>query len=369
MKDFIQFLWKYRKPLLKINITVAIASVIISLLLPKWYRSSLTFMIEEGDQSSLLSSLVGTIPLPFAQGLTSPADRYIAILKSRRVLDAVIDRFDLKEVYNSRYMEDAYKSLMNNSAFIDNEDGTVTIECLYKEDPVIAAEMANFFFVKAESVSVALSQERARKFREYMELALEDAYRDLAAAEDSLNAFQNMQDVVDIEEQLKALIEQIAVLEVKKMSLEIERDYLESIHTEGHPEVQSLEKNIEIISDKIRSLKTSSDYSNIPLEQVPDLGMMYLRLYRSIEIKQKVIEFLVPQVEQARIEEQKTSSNLVVLDWAVPFERKAKPKRAYVCIGITLLGFIFSSGYYWARERYGISRQTIREFLEEPQNQ
>ena len=363
MLEFMQFLWKHRRSLIKINLPVAILSVAISLVLPKWYVSSLTFIIEEGDKSSLLSSIMGNIPLPFTQGLATPADKYIAILKSRRVLDEVVDEFDLKELYNKKYIEDVYKVLLNNSGFIDNEDGTVTISCLYKHDPEKAAEMANYFFVVAESVSVELTQERVRRFRQYMESALEDAYKKMAIAEDSLNVFQNSQNVISIEEQLGVLIEQIALLEVQKISLEVQRDYLKSIHTEDNPDVKSLTANIDIISGKIKALKESSDYSNIPFDDVPDLGMTYFRLFRSIEIKQKILEFLVPQVEQARLEEKKTSSNLIVLDWAVPFERKAKPKRAFVCIVITFLSLFLSVGYYWLSEYHGFSREKLKELF------
>lgn len=320
-------------------------------------------MIEENEASSLLSSVVGSLPLPFPAAMTTQADKYIAILRSRRVLDAVIDKFNLRDVYRSKYIEDVYKRLLNNVSFLDNEDGTVTIECLFKNEPETAAEMTNFFFVQAESVNIELSQERARKFREYMEAALEDAYKELTIVEDSLNAFQNEQAVINIEEQVKALVEQITLLESKKISLEVQKEYLESIHSADHPEIKELSNNIEILKNKIKALKESSDYSNIPMEDIPDIGLTYLRLYRNVQIKQKIIEFLVPQVEQAKIEEKKTSSNLVVLDWAVPFERKAKPKRAFVCIEITFLSLFLSIAYYWVREHYGITRERLKELF------
>lgn len=368
MLAVLRFFWKHRRPLLKFNIPVAALALLVSLLLPKWYKSSLTFLIEEGETSSLLASVVGSLPLPLTPGIATPADKYIAILKSRRVLDQVIENFDLKTVYDNKYIEDTYKELLSNSSFTDNEDGTVTIECLYKGDPKKASEMTNFFFEKAEQASTELSQERAKKYREYMEAALKDSYRELSLSEDSLNAYQKRYDVIDLEEQTKAIVEQISLLEVQKLSLEMEKEYLESIHEVAYPQIRTLIKNIEVINGKIASLKDSANYTNIPFNAVPDIGLQYLRLYRDVEIRQKVIEFLVPQVEQAKIEEKRTATNLVVIDWAVPAERKVKPKRALLCIAITFLGIVASTAYLYSKERFGITREKIRELFTQSTN-
>jgi uncharacterized protein involved in exopolysaccharide biosynthesis len=320
-------------------------------------------MIEAGESSALLSSVIGSLPLPAFPGMTTPADKYIAILQSRRVLDAVIEKYDLMNVYEQKYIEDTYKVLLSNTNIIDNEDGSITIECLYKGDPKIAADMANFFFENLEIVSREISQERAAKFRLYMQSALDDAFSNLSVAEDSLNLFQKKFNVIDVEGQTTALIEQIAALEIQKINFELEREFLKSTHGDNHPDVKTRARNIEILLSKIASLKKSSDYSNIPLNDLPDVGMNFFRLYRDVQIRQTVVEFLVPQVEQAKIEEKKTVTDLVVLDRAVPFEKKAKPRRSLVCIALTSLGLLVSGGYFWLRDRHGLTREKLQELF------
>jgi capsule polysaccharide export protein KpsE/RkpR len=190
-------------------------------------------MIESSDTSTMLSSAIGSLPLPIFPGITTPADKYIAILKSRRVLTAVINKFNLREVSKQKYIEDTYQALLSNTDFSDNEYGSVTIKCLYKGDPKTAADMANYFFENLESVSNELSRERARKFREYMQSALERDLASLKSAEDSLNAFQKKTGVINVEDQTKALIEQIATMEVQKINLEMQRGFLQSNHVMG----------------------------------------------------------------------------------------------------------------------------------------
>src|SRR4051794_4623936 len=56
------------------------------------------------SQLGALAGLVGG-----AGGLKSPADQYAGLLKSQTILDAVIKRFGLRQLYGDRYIEDTRK--------------------------------------------------------------------------------------------------------------------------------------------------------------------------------------------------------------------------------------------------------------------
>ena len=64
----------------------------------------------------------------------------------------------------------------------------------------------------------------------------------------------------------------------------------------------------------------------IPLRQAPELGKEYIRLFRDVEIQYKILQFITPLYEQAKVEEQRSTPSVIILDHATVPERKAKPK-------------------------------------------
>jgi uncharacterized protein involved in exopolysaccharide biosynthesis len=65
-----------------------------------------------------------------------------------------------------------------------------------------------------------------------------------------------------------------------------------------------------------------------------------MNLFRDVKVYNKVLEFLIPQLENARIEEIKTASDIQLIDAAIAEDYKAKPKRIAVIFTITFLFFI-----------------------------
>jgi tyrosine-protein kinase Etk/Wzc len=64
----------------------------------------------------------------------------------------------------------------------------------------------------------------------------------------------------------------------------------------------------------------------VPFKQIPDLGAEYIRRFRDVEIQYKILQFITPLYEQAKVEENRQTPSVLVLDRAGPAERKAKPK-------------------------------------------
>jgi uncharacterized protein involved in exopolysaccharide biosynthesis len=64
----------------------------------------------------------------------------------------------------------------------------------------------------------------------------------------------------------------------------------------------------------------------VPFKQAPELAVQYVRLYRDVQIQNKILEFITPLYEQAKVEENRSTPSVVVLDHAGVPERKARPK-------------------------------------------
>ena len=66
--------------------------------------------------------------------------------------------------------------------------------------------------------------------------------------------------------------------------------------------------------------------------------MQYFDLYREVEIQSKLMEIIYPMYEQAKLEEARETPTVLVLDHAVPPEKKARPLRALIVISSFVLG-------------------------------
>jgi tyrosine-protein kinase Etk/Wzc len=81
---------------------------------PPTFTATTKFMPPQQQQSSAASLLAGLGALgglAGAAGIKNPTDQYVAFLKSRSVQDALVDRFKLLERYESKFREDARKTL------------------------------------------------------------------------------------------------------------------------------------------------------------------------------------------------------------------------------------------------------------------
>jgi uncharacterized protein involved in exopolysaccharide biosynthesis len=338
----IKILYKYRKPFIVFNLTVFILSIIIAFLLPKWYRGSITFIVNENDQSSIIASITGNLPLDFLGGSNQKVSQYMNFITSRRILDNLDSLYNLQEVYEIVYRQQFYKALKSNIIIMDNDDNTISVDFYYKDDPVLAAKIANSIYEQLYNLSLELNQDRNKKLSIFLENSYELTIKKIKAAEEKLTNYQVKNQIFDVEIQLEMLIKKIAELEIEKIQLEIEMKYFEKNLSKYDQNVKALKNRIDVIAAKIHELKYSSTISEIALSQMPVKVVKYLELYRDVEILNKVLEFLVPQLENARLQEIKTDANIQLLDKAVPEDYKSKPKRLNIIFAATFLALITS---------------------------
>jgi tyrosine-protein kinase Etk/Wzc len=141
-----------------------IATMIISLLSPKYYKSQ-TVIIASSSEMGGLGAALSSIPLVGALtggGIATPSDKVMVLLNSRTIADMVIKKFDLMRVFNEDrwdtkkgtwkdpekppLMEDTVKFLNKSVVNITNnkKNGSITVSAEWK-DPRLAADIANYY--------------------------------------------------------------------------------------------------------------------------------------------------------------------------------------------------------------------------------
>jgi uncharacterized protein involved in exopolysaccharide biosynthesis len=327
---YMNILWHWRRFLIINVLVVAFITAGVTLLLPVWYKSTASILAPKdagmfgglGMGSSLIKDLAGGALGSFSSG--EGAYNYFAILSSRTVMEKVARKFDLMTVYDvsNSSMEKTLEALAENVAFEEQEDEYITIDVL-DQDPQRAADMANTFVHLLNEISIRLATEEARNNREFIERQLATTREDLRKSEDSLKVYQEQTGTVIAVDPAGGSVSPIAELYALKARKEIELAILRRTASEDNTLVRQLQVELSEINRKV--------------SKFPSMGISSLRLYRDVAIQQKILEFLVPLYEQAKVDEQKDVPVLLVLDHAVPAELKTKPQRGLIVVVITTL--------------------------------
>lgn len=103
---------------------------------------------------------------------------------------------------------------------------------------------------------------------------------------------------------------------------------------------------------QMRQAKDALTNAEMAVDRTPNTSLQYLSAVRNLKYQESVYEILARQFESAKLDEAKDFPLIQVLDRGVPPERKAKPHRAIIVLGVALLAFVLAVAWVLARERY-----------------
>ena len=171
----------------------------ISFFLPRWYLSHTTILPPKNQNvlaglSLTSSSLLRQFnPLRGLSGLGQSPDlySYIAVLKSRPLLESVVEKFNLRALYRvkNNSMTDAVEELRSNVNFKIGEEGTLRID-VADRDPNRAAAMADYLVKLLDENNRELSAREAHGNRVFLEEQVKQTLLDLRKAEADLKEYQ-----------------------------------------------------------------------------------------------------------------------------------------------------------------------------------
>jgi uncharacterized protein involved in exopolysaccharide biosynthesis len=354
--SYLAVLVKYRRFIFFNFIFICFTVGLLSLFLPNWYRAKTTLLPPErgglgiGLSSSLLGefSTLSGLSLPMT---ATPSDVFAAILKSRAVVEPVVQQENLLKVYGVSRMEDGLMEFFSHLQVKVENEGIISID-FEDRNRDRAARVANLLVEELDLVNRTTSTSKAKNARIFIEERLSQTQIKLKAAEDSLKGFQERNKAIVLDEQMKATVQAAAELKAEMTSAEIQMNVLGKNMSPDHPQIQQLKSRINEIRRQLGLLE--SGYANakenkvlgVPFSQAPSLSLELARLTREVKIQEKLFELLTQQYEQYKIEETKDTPTVQVLDKASPPETKYKPKRAFMVLiaGIAslFLSVIFS---------------------------
>jgi uncharacterized protein involved in exopolysaccharide biosynthesis len=106
---------RWRKLVATTALGFAVMGCVLTLLLPARYTASAVLLPPQQSSSegtaimAQLSNLGGMAAGAAGLGIKNPNDQQVAMLKSRTVEDAMVERFHLQQVYGKKYLSSARK--------------------------------------------------------------------------------------------------------------------------------------------------------------------------------------------------------------------------------------------------------------------
>jgi len=350
-----------RKVIALCTVATLLVSVVVSLLLPKWYRAVATTLPRDTTASQMniagMMRFAGYQPA-LLPTVTSPSDIDAAILKSVWVKNAVIDSLDLMTAYDSKNREAARKELSKRCKISITNSGLVVVRS-EDRDRTRVAEIANAFVRELDRFNRYSRTTSARVVREFIEVRIEEIIGELDRAEDGLRKFKDETGLMLISEQTEASIQTAAEIYGMIAQLEVARERLTLFATERSPEIIDINRQIAALERKLGEMGYNDSAGDADsstrlfpkFSSAPDLEQRLAVLMREVEIKRAVYVVLSEQYEEARVREMRDIPTVQVLDWAEPPEGPSRPKKKVIVAISTICAFLLSSLYVLAKAR------------------
>ena len=347
---------EHRKCILRTAIITAALATIIALLIPNEYESTARLLPPSSTTSALLAGVAARLGIgaELGGGLAESAmgaikgvnSTLVPILESRTVQDRIIDHFDLRRVYRTRYYLNARKALAKHSSISqDRQTGVITISVQDRE-ATRAAAIVKMYIDELNRVASELDTSDAHKERVFIESQLKSAEEALDQASAALGQFSSSNLAMDVKEQGKAMVEGIATLEGQLIGAQSELRGLQQIYGDENSRVRSAQARVATLQSKVNQFGARDDKQVFPgLRQLPELGVRYAELYRRVKVQESVFELLSQEYEVAKIEEAKQMPTIRVLDPADVPEKKSFPPRTILVLCAVVLSVIFTVLY------------------------
>lgn len=344
--EYVKLLAKYRKLLIFNVIIIAFVAIVASLVWPKKYKATASF-IPSFDVSTPFSELRSAetpdLAVLLEGNVMVVSDIYVAVMKSRTIMEEVIDRTRIQSVFKLKTIEETIEVLEKNSSIETGGEQIITLT-IYMPDPILAANVTNIWLDCLDSLSQSLIRDQGHREMIFIGNRLNSLKKELNDAIDTLAAFESRYRIFSLPEESKAAINVYAKLTEELLQKEIELMKWKSMGS-NIAVGRALKSEIENIRKKLRELENNCHagiVAKVPLSKLPWLQYNHEKLDREKTVLLSLYNYLLVEYEIASLKAQTNIPTIVVIDEAVPPEKRAWPSRAKIVVFSTFIAIIFN---------------------------
>jgi tyrosine-protein kinase Etk/Wzc len=292
---------------------------------------------QQAAASAALQSLGALAGLAGVTNTKSPTDQYVALLKSRTVIDRMIDRFDLMKVYQSQYREHARYAIETSIKATTGKEGLISVE-VEDEDPQRAAAIANALIEELGILLGHLALTEAQQRRLFFEKQLKDTKDALTRSQVALQSSGiNMS---TLKTQPQAAVTEVAQLKARITSQEVAIESMSSYLSETSTDFQRARSDLVALKRQLAKIGATDPVAGADAE--------YIVKYREYKYQETLFDLFARQFEMAKLDESRDGSTIQVVDRAIAPELKSRPRKGLIAIvatlatGLALILFLFA---------------------------
>ena len=350
LMELLTTLWRYKWLLILLPIFGIIGSYTAVQFLPVEYQSRVTFLQISGNGGSTdlgkfgaLASLAGvSLPEKSSDMLT---DKIEVVLKSRGFAEQIVKEKELLPIIFSDIYDpetktfdivdpelgppkplDGAGAIMGALELGETDEGAKFIEVSW-DDPVIAADLANYTL---KALEIYLSQNTltaGQKNLQFIEKQLGKAEKELRQGEEALRNFNTDKKYFIKFTESEVLAKALVEMQAMHAKAEVDKEVMLQFRNKRSPQVQQLSLGNEALERQIKN------YSNVLQDRSNQIGSLKVEkefLTKELEVYQEIYKQLRIQLEQQRLEASKDETLFRIIDPALEPEHPSKPKKRLI---------------------------------------
>jgi tyrosine-protein kinase Etk/Wzc len=342
----ITILSRHKALIISVTAIVTIATGVYAFMfMPNYYKAQAVVLParhEGGGLDNITSGIASSLKdIGLAKlGGGGGEDSYtpLSLMRSRELMGKIVQQFNFISIYKDKNLPDAIDDFNQHLDGELTEEGNFTVS-FGDTSATRAALVANAVVGAINDVNSRLAKDEAKHNISASQARYNQNVADLDSAEAALGAFQQKYGVFALPQQAQAELTAIAELEAQKYAAEIQLQNAQQLYGSNSSEVTVYQNTVDQLAGKLGEMQAGQDMkanSFVPTNVMPDVALQYLRLMREVEIQSKLKAFLLPEYEEAKLDEVRNMYGFVTLDSATVPVRKAGPHRSSILLSALL---------------------------------
>ena len=369
--DIIRYLFRFKWLVLGLTLVTTVGVYVYARTLPEYFKATVNCVPPSSDVGGLGSALGGIsstlkdIGLSKLGGKSSESYEFITILFTRTIRDSMINRFDLVKEYEmeEQPMKDVRSEFEDNLEVNLHTEGNYEIS-IWSRDPHKAVTMCDAFVSYANDITNHIQRAEAEKSASYLEIRLTVMDSALSALTDSLGRYSRNYRLFSPLDQASASAKALAESKGELLKQETILGLLEHNYGANDPQVRSTKVLVEQLRVQFEKSQTQKGFAgNFALTDAATIGARYMLIFAEFEAYTKLKAFLLPSLEQARLDMHKSAPSLIVIDEPIPAEKRDRPKRLFMAAGTGLGVLILSLLFLLAKRGWNSMMQHRNEIV------
>ncbi|MEI6090629.1 MAG: Wzz/FepE/Etk N-terminal domain-containing protein [bacterium] len=367
LAQFIRLIKDNKKSVIIITLAFTIGLLCFSFIMPYTYSVQTVIMPPKqesslGGLSSLLKDMPSSVGLLAGGGKSSANQTFIGILRSRSVVEYIIDKDNLSknEFFKGQNKEELITGIQQSLDIDNTKDGFIYLQFTWKtkafsskkqKDSLasLTAIIANDAIEALDKIIRKQSMSKAKFSEEYIAGEIRKYNVRLDSIAIILENYQKNNNLFEIDEQLKAILAQAVSSGAVLGEAQFELMVAEQEFSTKSPQLQAIRNKYNAVLNQYKSIQSGGlmkeDKFSIPLKEIPELARKYAVLYRDREVIEQVILFLEMQKHQEAIQASRDIPVVEVLDKAETPLKSIAPVKKMMFLGGLIFGFFISVLY------------------------